>query len=151
MPWSRVVRWGLVVLAATGLVALTTPAGAELKPGDRLDKSNCQEAKSMLPEPVGEWFCDGQFTAEIIDVKDEAFQYSKKFKAGSEANAGRYYVTDDGYMYETATNTWPHYWYGFPFPAEIDPKDPKAANKIMYNHQVARFQIDDVYWFVSTK
>ena len=28
------------------------------------------------------------------------------------------------------------YWYGYPFP-EVDEKDPKAAYKILYNHQVA--------------
>jgi hypothetical protein len=27
--------------------------------------------------------------AEIIDVTDDAFQYSKKFQAGFEANAGK--------------------------------------------------------------
>jgi hypothetical protein len=57
-----------------------------------------------------EKFCAGQYTADIIEVKDENFQYSKKFKEGSEANEGKYYVTDEGYMYETATKTWPHYW-----------------------------------------
>ena len=77
-------------------------------------------------------------------------QFSKKFRAGSEANAGKYYVTDTGYMYETATKTWPHFWYGFPFP-NIDENDPTAAYKVMYNHQVARFQIDDVYWFLALK
>ncbi len=53
-------------------------------------------------------------------------------------------------MYETATKTWPHFWYGFPFP-NIDENDPTAAYKVMYNHQVARFQIDDVYWFLALK
>jgi hypothetical protein len=150
MQWSRSIRWGLASLAAASLTVFTTPASAELKPGDQLDKSNCQEAKSMLPDYVVEKFCDGKYTAEIIEVKDEAFQYSKKFKAGTEANAGKYYITDDGYMYETETKTWPHFWYGFPFP-DVDGKDPKAANKIMYNHQVARFQVDDVYWFLAVK
>jgi hypothetical protein len=95
-------------------------------------------------------FCAGQYIAEIIEVKDENYQYSKKFKAGSEANEGKYYVTDDGYPYATATTTWPHYWYGFPFP-KVDEKDPLAGYKIMYNHQVARFQVDDVYWFLAVK
>jgi hypothetical protein len=53
-------------------------------------------------------------------------------------------------MYETASKSWPHFWYGFPFP-DVDEKDPKIANKIMYNHQVARFQVDDVYWFLAVK
>src|SRR6266403_651707 len=139
------IRWGLAALASFTFTILPTSALAELKPGTNLDKSNCQEAKGLLPEHVMEKFCDGKYTAEIIEIKDEAFQYSARFKAGSEANAGKYYVTDNGYMYETATKTWPHYWYGSPFP-DLDEKDPKAGYKVMYNHQVARFQVDDVYW-----
>ena len=150
MQKSHSMRWGLAVLTAASLAVFTTPASAELKPGDKLTKANCQEAKGMLPDYVMEKFCDGKYTAEIIEVKDEAFQYSKKFKAGSEANAGKYMVTDDGYMNETATKTWPHFWYGFPFP-DLDEKDPKAGYKVMYNHQVARFQVDDVYWFLAVK
>jgi hypothetical protein len=145
------IQQGLATAVALGLACAAVPVSAELKPGDKLDKSNCQEAKGLLPEHIMENFCAGQYVAEIIEVKDEQFQYSKKFKEGSEANAGKYYVTDDGYLYETATKSWPHYWYGFPFPGEIDSNDPKAANKIMYNHQVARFQIDDVYWFLALR
>ena len=130
MRWSQFSRVGLTVLAAATLTIFTVPASAELKPGDKLDKSNCQEAKDMLPEHVVDKFCSGQYTAEIIEVKDDAFQYSKKFKAGAEANAGKFYVTDDGYMYETASKTWPHFWYGFPFP-DIDEKDPTAGYKVM--------------------
>jgi hypothetical protein len=140
----------LALLISGGFTILSAPVLAELKPGDILDSSNCREARDMLPDYVTEKFCDGRYKAEIIEVKDDAFQYSAKFKAGSEANAGKYYVTDDGYMYETATKTWPRFWYGFPFP-QIDENDPKAVNKIMYNHQVARFQVDDVYWFLSIK
>jgi hypothetical protein len=145
------IRRGLAVIAAISFTIVSASVSAELKPGDKLDKSNCQEAKGMLPEYVLEWFCSGQFAAKIIEVTDDQFQYSTKFKAGSEANAGKYYVTDEGYMYETATKSWPHYWYGFPFPGDIDENDPKAANKILYNHQVARFQVDDVYWFLAIK
>src|SRR5438477_6861458 len=148
MRWSQFSRVGLTILAAATL--FTVPASAELKPGDKLEKANCQEAKDLLPEHVVDKFCSGQYIAEIVEVKDDAFQYSKKFRAGSEANAGKYYVTDNGYMYETATKTWPHFWYGFPFP-NIDENDPQAAYKVMYNHQVARFQVDDVYWFLALK
>ena len=150
MQRLRLIRWGLAALTTMSLTVSTTPAFAELKPGDKLDKSNCQEAKGLLPDVVLEKFCAGQYTADIVEVKDEQFQYSKKFKAGSEANAGKYYVTDNGYMYETATKTWPHFWYGFPFP-NIDETDPQAAYKVMYNHQVARFQVDDVYWFLALR
>src|SRR6266700_1209784 len=114
MQRSRLIRWGLTVLTIVGLTVLTTPAFAELKPGDKLYKSNCQEAKGLLPDVVLEKFCAGQFTAEIVEVKAHTFQYSKKFRACSESNAGKYSVTDTGYVYETATMTWPDCWYWFP-------------------------------------
>lgn len=128
MQWSRLTRWGLAVVSTASLVLFIAPAFAALKPGDKLGKSNCQEAKGLLPEHMMEKFCAGQYTATIIEVKDDAFQYSKKFKVGSEANAGKYYVTDQGYLYETATKTWPHFWYGFPFP-DVGEKDPMAGSK----------------------
>jgi hypothetical protein len=143
-------RWGLATLTAMSVIMATPAAFAELKPGSKLDKSNCQEAKGLLPENVMEKFCDGKYSAEIIEIKDEAFQYSKKFRSDTEHNTGKYYVTDDGYMHETATKTWPHFWTGLPFP-QIEESDPKAANKVMYNAQMTRFQYDDVYWFLSLK
>ena len=79
MQWSRLTQWGLAAPTTLSLALLITSASAELRPGDRLDKSNCQEAKGMLPEYVMEKFCEGKYTAEIIEVKDEAFQYSAKF------------------------------------------------------------------------
>src|SRR5882762_4388857 len=106
MQKSYVSRWGLILFASLSLATFIPSASAELKPGDKLDKSNCQEAKGMLPEHVMEKFCDGKYMAEIIEVKDDQLQYSKKFNAGSEANAGKYFVNDDGYMYETASKTW---------------------------------------------
>lgn len=149
---------GLTILS--WVLLLSTPVFGELKPGDVLGQANCREAKELLPERIYQGFCQGEFgPSEIIALPDEAFVYSRKFMAGSEANAGKYYITDEGYMYETATNTWPRYWYGFPFPElltdpkHIDLRDHKNAYnyKMMYNHQVARFQIDDVYYFLALK
>jgi hypothetical protein len=151
MKRSRLTCWEFVVCIAASLAVSTSSAFAELKPGVTLDKSNCNEAKGMLPDRVLQGYCNGEYgPTEIVEVPDSNFQYSEKFQKGSEANAGKYYVTDDGYLYETATKTWPHFWYGFPFP-ELAENDPQAANKIMYNHQVARFQVDDIYVFVALK
>jgi hypothetical protein len=139
-----------MALITAGLFVLPPLTHAALQPGDRLEKANCQAAKTLLPDHVMEKFCTGHYVADIIEVKDDAFQYSKRFQAGSEANAGKYYVTDEGYLYETAAKTWPRFWYGFPFP-HIDENDLLAGYKVLYNHQVARFQVDDVYWFLAVK
>lgn len=150
MNTHNMLRRSLATVTVVSVLTFGTAAMARLQPGDTLDKTNCEDARTLLPEHVTEKFCTGQYTATLIEINDDAYQYSPKFKAGSEANAGKYYVTDQGYMYETATNTWPHFWYGFPFP-DVDKKDPQAGYKVMYNHQVARFQVDDVYWFLALK
>ena len=55
------------------------------------------------------------------------------FRTALEANRGRYDVADNGTIIETATGKPPDYIYGWPFPA-IDPVDPKAAVKIVWNY-----------------
>ena len=84
MQGLSLTRWGLLALTTLMLAILPVRAHGELKPGDKLDKSNCQEAKGMLPEHVMEKFCTVN-TADIIEIKDEAFQYSKKFRSDTEA------------------------------------------------------------------
>lgn len=143
-------NWMLTGLAAGVVCGWVSLARAELTPGVKLTQANCNEAKNLLPDPVVARFCAGQYAAEIVAITDSALLYSKKFREGSEANVGKYYVTKEGYLYETASKTWPRYWYGFPFP-DVDPQDPQAAYKIMYNHQIARYQADDTYWFLAIK
>ncbi len=48
MQRSHSIHWGLAVLAAASLAVFTTPASAELKPGDKLDKANCQEPVHVI-------------------------------------------------------------------------------------------------------
>ena len=53
---KQILQWSLAVLTTVGFTFAGASVSAELKPGDRLDKSNCQEAKNMLPEHVMEKF-----------------------------------------------------------------------------------------------
>lgn len=122
-----------------------------LKVGSLIGIDACPKINMKLPLGILPGICRGDYgRVEVVEVPDSAFKYSERFKARSGANAGKYYVTNEGYMYDTATKTWPHYWYGFPFP-EIGPDDPEAAYKIMYNLQMSRFQIDDYYASLAVK
>lgn len=144
---------GFLVFFFTLLVVAlwtVTAAQAQLKPGDTLGKDNCQQAKGLLPDRILQGFCSGEYgPTKIVEVPNSAYVYSERFRNATEANAGKYYVTEEGALHEQASKTWPRDWHGFPFP-RIDPNDPQAAFKIMYNHQVAYFQFDDGYWFAST-
>ena len=62
MPRLRLLGWGLAVLTTASLTIPNPLVFAELKPGDKLDKANCQEAKGLLPDHVMEKFCAGQYS-----------------------------------------------------------------------------------------
>src|SRR5262249_34358077 len=55
------------------------------------------------------------------------------FKAGSDANAGKFITSPEGTIVEKATGKQPPYIIGFPFPA-IDENDPAAGIKVLWNY-----------------
>lgn len=140
-----VIKGGVIALFLTTVPSLSL---AELKPGDVLDQSNWQEAKALLPESVLRFFEQGQGRAQIIEVKDEAYRLDTEFQRDTEANAGKYYIDEDGALTEVATKTYPRWWKGLPFP-EINPKDPAAGSQIIYNLNAMRWHVDDLYWSVK--
>src|SRR5262245_43634774 len=128
--WTR----GIVTACVfTGVWLLAVQTEAELKSGDTLDQSTWQEAKGMMPEVILKHFANGHHISKIIELPPEALQYGSRFRELSETNLGQYDVDERGVLIEKSTGTWPHYRQGgFPF-ADIDPHDPKAVYKIMYN------------------
>jgi hypothetical protein len=124
------------------LSVLESPiARAELTPGDVLNQENWQEAKGLLPDAVLHRFRDGHYQAPVGTVPD-TLSWGTKFTSASEANAGKFVVDATDSLTDPGTNAYPAFLYGYPFP-EIDPKDPQAAAKVMYNFSYTLMQPDD--------
>jgi len=129
-------------------------AWAELKSGEVLNQDNWQQAKGLLPDAVLRRFEDGSYQAKIITLP-ETLSWGSKFKAASEANAGKFSIDAADSLTDKATNTYPAFLYGHPFP-QIDPKDPQAAAKVIYNFSYTLMQTDDadrlsnLYWVAPT-
>lgn len=127
---------------------------AEPNPGDTLNQENWQQAKSLLPEGILPRFQDGSYKAQIVTLP-ATVAWGSKFKAATEANAGKFDVDADGALVATDTKTVPPFLYGEPFP-QIDPKDPQAAAKVIYNFTYTLMQADDMdrssslYWVTPT-
>jgi Protein of unknown function (DUF1329) len=119
-----------------------SPARAELNDGATLSKDNWQEAKGLLPDPILRRFQDGRYQAKIIALPS-TLGWSSKFKASSEANAGKFSVDAEGFLTDDSTRSYPTFLYGYPFP-QIDPSDPQAAVKVMYNFSYTLMQPDDL-------
>jgi hypothetical protein len=115
---------------------------AEPKAGDTLSQANWQEAKGLMPDPVLRRFQDGKYQAQVMTLPD-TLGWGSKFKAASETNAGKFSVDAEDSLTDNTTKTYPAFLYGYPFP-QIDPQDPHAAAKIMYNFSYTLMQPDDL-------
>lgn len=146
MKGSRSMRNYPTVFLLTSLFFLNllrhSAAWAEPKSGDTLSQANWQEAKGLMPDPVLRRFQDGKYQAKVIALPD-TLGWGSKFKAASEANAGKFSVDAEDSLTDNTTKTYPAFLYGHPFP-QIDPKDPHAAAKIMYNFSYTLMQPDDL-------
>jgi hypothetical protein len=120
-------------------------AWAELKPGEVLSQENWQQAKGLLPDAVLHRFQDGSYQAKVITLPD-TLGWSSKFKAAAETNAGKFSIDAADSLTDKVTNTYPPFLYGYPFP-QIDPKDPQAAAKVIYNFSYTLMQTDDADHF----
>lgn len=146
-----------IIILAGGLVLgfLNRPTvWAEVKPGETLSQDNWQQAKGFLPEAILRRFENGNYQAKIITLP-ETLSWSSKFKAASEANADKFAIDAADSLTDKATNTYPAFLYGHPFP-QIDAKDPQAAAKVIYNFSYTLMQMDDadrlshLYWVAPT-
>jgi hypothetical protein len=130
------------------------PAQADLKPGDTLSRENWQAAKKLMPDPVLRRFEDGSYQAKVIAFPS-GMTWGRKFTASSETNASKFSVNAEGFLIDNATQAYPDFLYGYPFP-QIDPKDPQAASKVMYNFSYTLMQPDDadrlsnLHWVTPT-
>jgi len=121
-------------LAAVLLLALAAPAlGAELKAGDVLGPDNWEAARGLLPDEFLENYKRGDFRHTIADYKLERFGDDPVFREALDTNRGRYALDEHGSIIDVKTGKPPEYVYAWPFP-DIDPADPQAAMKIVWNY-----------------
>jgi len=109
-----------------------TPNPSPLVPGETLDKSNWQKAEGLLPPEILKHYREGGYINKIVDWPIGAYKTPTDFAAGTKSNEGRFEIGNLGQIIEKSTGKQQKYIIGFPFPT-IDPNDPKAASKILWN------------------
>jgi len=116
------------------LTLATDTAAADVKPGDVITAKEADQVKELV-SPGVEWLVRRGMTMTIA-----AFQKTEDppaFKAATEKYSGQTKLREDGLIDEAT------YVAGRPFPM-IDPNDPRAAIKIMYNYERSRYATDDL-------
>jgi len=120
-------------------VAATANAAGEL--AKVIDKSNCAQYKDLLIPALYKAVERGDFILNTAPKLNYEYKHRADFIAAGDKNAGKFDVNADGDLIEKKTGKIPFYnIYGRPFP-NIDPKDPKIADKIMYNFQWNKYRI----------
>jgi hypothetical protein len=107
-----------------------------LNVGDVLDQTNWQKAKDLLPPEILKHYEKGEYRNKIVSYPVGNVHWEKAFREATEKNAGQLDVDARGTIVYSSTGKQPEYLYGIPFPV-IDPEDPKAGVKIVWNQFLA--------------
>src|SRR4030095_5621176 len=119
------IRAGRIAIAPAllAVLALAAPvSAADPKPGVKFDAANVDQIRDMIAPGV-EW-C-GKRGMPITVVAPQSVEWPPEYKEATEKYSGQVKLSADGRKLE-------NYVAGQPFP-KIDPNDPQAAAKIMWN------------------
>jgi len=127
------------ILAACLIVASVHAAGADVSPGDVIDKTNWEKAKDLLPEPVLEWVKKGEFVLDVYALKYRVLDFFPPYQLEAfKTNVGKYELDPDGGIVDAKTGETPEHIIGLPFPV-IAEEDPRRAEKLMQNNHYMQY------------
>jgi hypothetical protein len=131
-------QWAFLALVAGIIVLAGSPTQAEWVAGKTYDKSNYQEIQDMLNPPLLNWIKKGEFIIQTNKLEFE-LKPGDDFIEASRKNEGKFDVDKNGVLVDKKTGKPAEFFTGYPFP-KIDPKDPKAGEKILENANALRFR-----------
>ena len=131
----------MVLRALIVIVALGIPhaaATADLAPGTTLDVASAEAASDLLPPETIARYQAGEYRNEIAAWPARPI-WSDAFAKASAANATRLDVDERGTIIDAASGAPATGIYGLPF--RIDPDDPKAGVKVVWNAYYALWRV----------
>ena len=94
-----------------------------------------------MPDCLLEWVKKGEMILPLGELSYDTAEYFTPYAIESfTANIGKYELDEEDIIVDAKTGEMAKMIIGFPFP-KIDPEDPKAAIKIMYNKQYVTYVI----------
>ena len=135
-----------IVLLTIWLLAFLVPAvqAGEVPDGTVIDRTNWGMVEGQVPEPVLNWLKTGEWVIQAKNLNFDPAEYFEGFAVKAfEKNKGMYDLDENMGMVDAKTGKPPKSIVGIPFPV-IDPTDPKAAAKIMYNNHYMQYVLGDI-------
>ena len=125
------------LIRALLIAAVSTPmsgaTAADVAPGATVSKQSLEGMRELLP-PAMQWMVERGLTFDVIEHKK--VEWPSKYVEATEKYASQVKLSADG---RSLTG----YVAGLPFP-QIDPNDPQAAVKVMWNQELKPLYTDDV-------
>jgi hypothetical protein len=131
------------LILATAALAAAPSAAEDFKTGEMIDKSSWQKAENLLPPEILKHYKEGDYQNKFVDWPASQYTWAPDFKAGTDANEGKFAIGDLGTLVDK-TGKRPPYIIGHPFP-KIDAGDPAAAVKILWNHFYRTWYFGNLY------
>lgn len=150
-------RAGSVATAIVAvLLALPRASGADeppsasgaLRAGDVLGADNAHLAKGLLPPEILELYAKGEWSNPVVDWPAGEMTFEKEFVEGTKKNGETLTVDAEGGIVDAKTGVKPPTLIGFPFP-KIDPADPNAGVKVVWNYNYMYYNIGNSRNFVD--
>jgi len=134
------------------LSAVLFPAGrahaAEPKPIVELNEQTWKLAEGSLPEEFLNRYKNGEWRHRIYEPPAGTHLADDDFITAGSGNEGKYALGPEGQVVEVATGKQPAFIYGPPFPT-IDPKDPQAGAKCVWNFFYQSYTLGNSRNFVN--
>lgn len=104
-----------------------------------IDKTSWKKIEGRVPDPLLEWVKNGAFVLRVDQLTYDPAEHWPSFVVESRAaNVGKYALDENDVIVDAKTGKLAKYIVGIPFP-KVDPADPKAATKIIYNKHYVSF------------
>jgi hypothetical protein len=135
-----------IVLLTGWFLACSAPPVRAIEVSDAtvVDRTNWALVQGAVPESVLNWLKTGDWVIEARALKFDPAEYFEGFAPDSfSGNKDLYDLDADGGIIAVDTGRPPGTIVGIPFPS-IDPADPKAAAKIMYNNHYMQYVLGDI-------
>jgi hypothetical protein len=99
----------------------------------RIDKSNWQNVKGLIPESALKWVQTGEMVLQYGNLEYNPAQVLPKWVLESKKqNIGKYKLTSKSAIVDAATGKTPSFIKGIPFP-DVKINDPQGPEKVMWN------------------
>ncbi|MGH7967061.1 MAG: DUF1329 domain-containing protein [Candidatus Binatia bacterium] len=121
------------LFAAALMLGAVAPGRADVQPGDTITKANMDQAGDLLIPSI-KWFVTQGMPIKVIPYRKVAMP--RLYREATEKYAAQVKLSADG---KDIFN----YVAGVPFP-HIDPNDPMAAFKLMWNYEQKPAYIDNI-------